>query len=140
MNPAWALQRPARGFTLVEMLVVGLVLVALAAVALPAFKQHTLRAGRLDAVGALMKVQAAQEQHRSLHGLYADELSALKGTAAFSAQGLYAVTLARTAPEAYQATATARGRQADDKTCKALTLTVQQGFPTEGPTPECWQR
>lgn len=130
----------ARGFTLVEVLVVCVMVAVLAAVALPSFKQRGLRAGRLDAVASLMKVQSTQEQYRSQHGLYATELSALLGTAALSAQGLYAISLERTGPEAYLATATARGSQADDSACRQITLRVNLGFPTEGPTPDCWQR
>jgi len=130
----------ARGFTLVEVLVVCVLVAVLAAVALPTFKQRSLRAGRLDAVAALMKVQSTQEQYRSLHGLYANELSALQGAAPVSAQGLYAIALERTGPEAFLATATARGRQADDGACRQITLRVNQGFPTEGPTQACWQR
>jgi type IV pilus assembly protein PilE len=129
-----------RGHTLLECLTVGIVLAVLAAVALPAYHSQELRAGRLDAVDALTRIQAAQEQHRSLHGLYAGELRALRGTAAGSPQGRYAVTLALTGPEAYRATATAQGRQAGDHPCAALTLQVAQGFAHEGPTPGCWNR
>jgi len=89
---------------------------------------------------ALMKLQAAQEQHRSAHGLYAGELTALLGTAPTSMQGLYALSLQLTGPEAYQASASARGEQLRDARCPVLTLSVQQGFPTEGPSPECWSR
>ena len=140
MKPVRATQRLSRGFTLVEVMIVCMLLGVLAAVALPAFKRHTLRAGRLDAVEALMKVQAAQEQHRALHGLYAHELTALRGISPASTQGLYAVSLDRTGADAFVATATARGRQADDGGCAQITLRVLQGFPTEGPAPECWQR
>ncbi len=132
--------RGVRGFTLIEVLTVCVVVAVLAAVALPYYKQRTLHAGRIDGVASLMKIQAAQEQYRSLHGMYANELTALTGTAALSTQGLYRVSLERTSGETYVATATAQGRQADDKGCPALTLSVQQGFPSEGPAPECWQR
>jgi type IV pilus assembly protein PilE len=129
-----------RGFTLVECVVVCAMAAVLAAVALPALRNHTLRAGRLDAVQALTRVQAAQEQHRALHGLYADELGRLRGTAVRSTQGRYTLSLARNGPEAYVATATASGEQAGDRACPALTLEVNQGFPREGPSAACWQR
>ena len=140
MTPVGAPQPHPRGFTLVEMMVVMLIVVVLASVALPSYRQHGLRNGRLDGVQALMKVQAAQEQHRSAHGLYAGELTALQGTAPISMQGLYALTLQLTGPEAYLARATPRGEQRRDERCPELTLSVQQGFPTEGPAPECWSR
>ena len=141
MKPSATAPRPAaHGFTLVEVLVVCVLVAVLAAVALPTFKQRSLRAARLDAVAALMKLQSTQEQYRSLHGMYAGELSALQGTAPLSAQGLYAITLERTGPEVFLATATARGRQADDDACQQITLRVNLGFPTEGPAQACWQR
>jgi type IV pilus assembly protein PilE len=121
-------------------LVVCLLVAVLAAVALPAYKQRGLRAGRFDAMASLMKLQSTQEQYRSLHGLYASELSVLQGVAPVSAQGLYAIALERTGPETFVATATARGAQADDGACRQITLRVNLGFPTEGPTPDCWQR
>ena len=129
-----------RGFTLVDVLIVCTIVAVLAAVALPAYQQRTLRSGRLDGVAALMKVQSTQEQYRSLHGMYANELSVLRGAAPISAQGRYAVTLERMGPDAFLATATARGAQADDKACQQLTLRVNLGFPTEGPAPDCWLR
>ena len=134
---AW---RGQQAFTLVEVMVVLVIVAVLASVALPSYRQHSLRSGRMDGMQALMKVQAAQEQHRSAHGLYAGELAALQGTAPVSMQGLYALTLQLTGPEAYLARATPRGEQRRDERCPELTLSVQQGFPTEGPAPECWQR
>lgn len=129
-----------RGFTMIEAMAVLVVLVALAAIALPAFKQRALHAGRLDAVQALMKLQSEQEQHRTAHGLYASEIGALRGVAPKSSEGRYELSLELTGAESYLARATAVGRQADDRGCAVITLSVQRGFPTEGPAPECWQR
>lgn len=133
-------QPPARGFTLVESLIACAVAALLAGVALPSMQGQRLRAGRLDAVAALTRVQAAQEQHRSQLGHYADNLSTLGLINPNSPQGLYAVRLQITGPDGYRATATALGRQAQDSGCTVLTLEVDQGFPTEGPRAQCWQR
>ena len=133
-------QPASHGFPLIEVLLVCTLVAVLAAVALPSFKQRSLRVGRLDAVAALMKLQATQEQYRSLHGMYADELSALQGAAPLSAQGLYAIAIERLGPDAFVATASARGRQAEDRACQQITLRVNQGFPSEGPAQDCWQR
>lgn len=131
---------PARGFTLVESLIACAVAALLAGVALPSMQGQRLRAGRLDAVAALTRVQSAQEQHRSQSGLYAGSLSTLGLINPNSPQGLYAVSLQVTGPDGYRATATALGRQAQDRGCAVLTLEVDQGFPTEGPQAQCWQR
>ncbi|MDP1902192.1 MAG: type IV pilin protein [Rubrivivax sp.] len=130
----------ARGFTLVEVSVVLCVTGVLAAVALPSYRQHGLRMARLDAVQALTRLQAAQEQHRALHGLYASEMAALRGVTPTSPQQRYAVALQPTGPDSYRATASAQGLQVDDRDCRALTLEVAQGFAQAGPTAQCWNR
>lgn len=116
------------------------VVAILAAVAWPSFRGHDFRAGRLDAVDALTRVQMAQEQHRSVNGLYAGELGALLATSARSPQGRYAISLALSGPEAYQATASALGAQAQDPGCATITLQVKLGFAQTGPHAGCWQR
>ncbi len=129
-----------RGFTLVECLGVCAVAAVLVTVAWPTWRGHGLRAARLDAVSALTRLQTVQEQYRSLHGLYAAELSVLHGVAPVSDQGRYTLALQRTGPESYRATALARGVQVHDAECGALTLDVQLGFATAGPGPQCWNR
>lgn len=130
----------ASGFTLVECLIACTVAALLAAVAWPSLRGHDLRAGRLDAVHALTRVQQAQEAHRSAHGLYAASLAPLRGTTALSAQGRYTIDVALAGPEAYQATASALGPQAQDTRCTTLTLQVRQGFAQTGPDNACWLR
>lgn len=131
---------PARGFTLVESLIACAVAALLAGVALPSMQGQRLRAGRLDAVAALTRVQAAQEQHRGQLGLYAANLPSLGLINPRSPQGLYAVSVQVNGPDSYTATATALGRQAQDSGCATLTLDVNRGFPSEGPNARCWQR
>jgi type IV pilus assembly protein PilE len=132
--------RTRRGFTLVECLTACAMAVALVALALPAFRGHDFRAGRLDAVDALTRVQVAQEQHRNAHGLYAGDLRALLGTSPRSPQGRYTIRVALTGPLAYVATASAVGPQAEDPGCAQLTLTVKEGFAQTGPHAGCWLR
>ncbi len=129
-----------RGFTLVEMLTACALLVLLAAFSWPSLKGHDLQVGRVDAVQALTRVQQAQEQFRSAHGLYAAELSALAGAAPHSPQGRYAIQLVLDGPEGYRASAHAQGPQAADSACATLTLQVRQGFAQAGPEARCWLR
>ncbi len=128
------------GFTLIEVVMVCAVVAVLAAVAWPSFRGHDFRAGRLDAVDALTRVQQAQEQYRNAHGLYAAELTALLGTSARSSQGRYAINVALQGPEAYLASATALGAQAQDPGCAVITVLVKAGFAQVGPHAGCWQR
>ena len=129
-----------RGFTLLELLVAMALAALLVTLGLRSQQGQSLRSGRLDAVEALSRLQQAQEQHRSAHGLYASDLAALVGTAAASPQGRYAIALDRFGGEAYRATAMAQGAQARDAACATLTLEVRQGFAQTGPDAGCWLR
>jgi len=141
MRSGWNARR-AGGFTLVEVTIAATVAAVLASIALPSYRSQQLRAGRVDAVAALTRLQAAQEQHRGLHGLYASQLRSLRGVAATSPQGRYGVVLASVSAEGYRATATALpdGPQAADHDCAELTLDVERGFTRSGPSARCWQR
>ena len=134
------LRRRAGGFTLVECLAVLAVLAVVGVLAYPSLRAHHFRAGRLDAVEALTRVQVAQERHRSAHGLYAGELLALSGASALSPQGHYRIQLALSGPEDYLAKAQALGTQAEDPGCATITLQVKQGFAQIGPHSGCWHR
>jgi type IV pilus assembly protein PilE len=129
-----------RGFTLVECAVACAVVAVLVTVAMPAYRSHELRAGRLDAVDAITRVQVAQEQYRSAHGMYAQDLTLLSGVAVNSRQGRYALSLQTRQAESYAVVATAQGAQSRDSACAALTLSVARGFPQEGPSAACWNR
>ncbi len=140
--PRPACGRPA-GFTLVEVATVCAVVGVLAAVAVPGWQQHLAQGRRADAVAALTLVQQAQEQHRSAHGLYAHELSALHGVpTGATPQGFYTLALQSTGAEAYRATArpSVGSPQLRDSACPELTLDVNQGFARLGPQRRCWNR
>jgi type IV pilus assembly protein PilE len=135
-----AVAQPAAGFTLVEIAVVCAVAGLLAAMALPSFQSHLLRAGRADAVDALTRLQLAQAQYHAAHGLYATELAVLHGVPQpHSSQGLYALAVAG-GGDGYRATAVAQGRQRQDSACAVLSLEVAQGFTHHGPSARCWNR
>ena len=131
---------PTVGFTLVELAVVCAMVGVLAAVALPSYQSHLLRSGRADAVDALTRLQLAQARHHAAHGLYATELSVLRGVPQpGSAQGLYTLTVAG-GGDGYRATAVAQGRQRKDTDCTVLSVEVAQGFTHLGPSTRCWNR
>jgi type IV pilus assembly protein PilE len=137
------LPTPRRGVTLLEVALVCALAALLAAAAWPPARASWLRAGRGDAVEALTRLQMAQAQHHALHGLYASELSALRGVPQpFSTQGRYRVALDASDAEGWRASATAlaSGPQAGDHDCPQLTLEVRQGFASAGPSARCWNR
>jgi type IV pilus assembly protein PilE len=86
-------------FTAKEVLTAIVVLVVIAAVAVPMWRTHQLRLRRQDAIDALRAVQVAQDEYFGKHASYADEAQ-LRASApnvlsvdARSARGYYQLTL-----------------------------------------------
>jgi type II secretory pathway pseudopilin PulG len=130
-----------RGFTLIELVVALGCAALLVAMALPALQDRLAVARRGDATQALQRLQVAQERHRAAHGLYASELGRLGG-GTLSGEGLYRVELQTGPGDTYVAVARARpdGAQAHDTACAEITLRVELGFATLGPSLRCWNR
>lgn len=66
-----------RGFSLIELVIVTLVLAILAGVAMPMYAQYAQRSRRADAFQALATVNQAQERYRSNAPSYANSLDSL---------------------------------------------------------------
>ena len=60
----------SKGFTLVELMVVVAVLAILAAVAIPAYHNHTLRVRQSDAHNKLLDIKTVQEMYYSQYNTY----------------------------------------------------------------------
>ena len=133
-----------RGFTLAELLTVLVVLTVLAAVAVPLWHAHLLRVRRADATGALIALQAAQDQYFGRHARYAEatQLGLRNGSAhdyytvavRISDDGLAYVATARAAP---------RAGQDDDARCAEFTLDQndrRRALDAEGNdrSADCW--
>lgn len=111
----------SRGLSLIEILIVVGVVGILAAVALPAYREHVLKANRKEALAALGRIQIAQESRRgsaSAYGTLADI-----GVAASTEGGLYTLAISNLTATTYTATATATGTQAADTACATIVAT-----------------
>jgi type IV pilus assembly protein PilE len=117
--------RPARGYTLVEMLCALAVGAILAAIAFPGYTHVVHKARRSDATVALLQLQLAQERHRADHATYGS-LAELRA-AERSAAGHYRLVLARADGDGFEAHAWATGAQGGDAACRRLTLRVDGG-------------
>ncbi len=69
-----------RGFTLIELLIVIVIVGILAAIAIPSYTNHMIRARRADAKTALEQLRAAQEIRRSERGTFSTSLAELQNT------------------------------------------------------------
>lgn len=60
-----------RGFTVIELMVVLIIIAILAAIAFPSYHESVLKTKRAEAHAALMRTMQQQERHYSLHATYA---------------------------------------------------------------------
>lgn len=142
----------ARGFTLVELMIVLVILALLAGLAWPVFNESVQKSRRSDAMSALAGLMQAQERWRANNPTYSNSLNQIN-VPATSADGLYTISIVdgSTSATAYTARATARAgqKQSADTRCQVMTVAIAGGNVTytsassEGanaaPDP-CWVR
>jgi type IV pilus assembly protein PilE len=125
-----------RGFGLIELLVVLVVIAILAAIALPAYRDNVLKNRRKDAIAALGKVQIEQERYRGTASTYGT-LAELK-LPATSQERYYTISIAGVSATGYTATATATGDQASDSACATLEATQAGPVIDTEQKKACW--
>ena len=142
-----------RGFSLIELLIVILILSVVIGLAIPGYRQYVLRANRSDATTTLLRIAAAQERFYLQRNRYAANDAELAGVPPNglgiegSERGFYALSLRSDNPAvSYVATATpaAGESQADDSACWRLTVNergIRAAFNQAGnPNDEvCWR-
>jgi type IV pilus assembly protein PilE len=128
--------------TLIEVMVVVVLIAVLASIAVPGYRQHLLRAHRTEAKRALLDVAAAQERFYLQNDTYAGPSGLTTspptglGIPALTENGHYAVAITAGDVNAFSATATARGGQADDTRC--ATFAIDQTGGKTATSAECW--
>ncbi|MFK8051192.1 MAG: type IV pilin protein [Halioglobus sp.] len=140
------------GFTLIELVIVIAILGLLFVLALPAYKNHQLKARRVLATGELMSVLARQEQFFANNKRYAPTLDLLgysgspyainsksESVAVVAADRIYSITLSFTAPAVFELTAVPQLGQTKDRLCGSLQLSSRGGKSTStGARELCW--
>jgi type IV pilus assembly protein PilE len=126
--------RPANGFTLIELVCAMAVSAILAALSLPSFHSVILKTRRVDGLATIMQLQLIQERHRADHMAYGT-LAALQQPAVTS-NGHYAVSLHDVNANGWRVLLQAQGTQQADARCRYLQLQVQglNQVKSSGPT------
>lgn len=146
---------PARGFTLIELMIAVAIVGILAAIALPSYSSYVRKSRRADAWTLLQSAQLAQEKWRLGNTTYTDTVTNLAGTcptsgSCLSQSGYYSLSIVPpTAPLAFNTSYTLRATvvdgsvQASDSDCQRIEIKVAAGVVTyepNSPNSPCWNK
>lgn len=152
MNHQWSSAMKAKGFTLVELLIVMVVVGILASLAYPSYRDYMTNARRADGQSALLNLASRMERYYSEENTYQ---TATIGTGnntdvlstAASPEGWYTISINNANGNSYEIRATPLNGQATaDTRCQTLTLNNRgqkgvtagpAGAPT-GTADDCW--
>ena len=125
-----------RGFTLIEVMIVVVIIGILSAIAYPSYTRYVAQSTRAEGLSALMRLANLQEQYYLDNRKYATDLTKLIGADPYITEhGNYSVTSSGTT--SFTLKAVAKGVQASrDSSCTPLTIT---DTGAKGPSTECWK-
>lgn len=141
---------PARGMTLIELVIVMVIIGILAAVAVPSYSRYVIRSHRAEGKAALLALATAQEKFYLQCNTYAVQMGAAHSCAAstlpFNAtteNGWYTLVIVDADNSAFTLRADAAGSQVRDTDCQQFTVN-DRGVRTANAsggvanTDECW--
>jgi type IV pilus assembly protein PilE len=144
-------RRSARdaGFSLIELMAVVTIIAILGMIAIPSYREYTIRAHRTEGKAALLRLATNQERFYIQNHRYSNAVDASVGfTSATSENGVYAITIATVNgwTQDYTATATpvvGGGTNGVDQTadakCTSFSLTSAGDKTAQGTQPNaCW--
>lgn len=140
-----------RGFTLIELMIVVVVVAILAAIAFPAYRDYVIRSNRATAKSVLTQVADRQEQFYVANKRYSNTLVELGypatlfvgrnggATGVDGGNAIYTVSLENTGATTFTVAADVANRQADDTRCTRFMLAhTGQRTATGTAAADCW--
>src|SRR5690554_3387041 len=107
-----------KGFTLIELMIVVVIIGILSSIALPSYQQYTMRANRTDGMSAIQMLLDAQERYYADHISYTADLTKLGLADPYATpEGHYSIKASSCGgglSQCVELTTTAQGSQAKD--------------------------
>ncbi|MBV8666851.1 MAG: type IV pilin protein [Burkholderiaceae bacterium] len=141
-----------RGFTMIELMIVLVVIGVLTAIALPSYKRSVMKSNRGAAKTALLDLAAREEKFFSLNNTYSSAITdlygaattltfplnaPLSGTAQYTIAAPTVTAATGTTPATFSITATPTGSQVGD-TCGSYTINSVGQQTVSGTATGCW--
>lgn len=138
--------KKAKGFTMIELMIVVAIMAILAAIAIPSYRKYVIRANRTEAVSALTDLSNREERFFYSNNRYTSGIAAdLNGTSTMGTKDYTFAVVASAAsvsPPTYAITATPVGVQLqDDAECQSMSVNnigVRSSTGTTANNPKCW--
>ncbi len=129
-----------RGFTLIELVIVMVIIGILIAVAVPSYNSYIQASRRADGKAALLNLAAQMERYFTTNNTYVGATLANIGSSATSPSGYYNLSITSATASNYTIQAAPTGAQASDSLCSTLTLNQlgQKGDTGTGSVTDCW--
>ncbi len=131
----------AKGFTLLELMIVVAIVAILGSIALPAYQDSLRKGRRADAMTSLLQIQMQQEKWRANNPTYNSALSGLGWSGTDSLEGYYTVAISASSAITFTATATPKsgGPQSGDS-CGTFTITSNGPDISTTAKKKCWNK
>jgi type IV pilus assembly protein PilE len=135
----------AKGFTLIELMIVVAIVAILASVAYPSYVQYIVRSNRAAAEGYMLEVSGLQQRYLLDARSYAADMATLGATAPTTVSPNYTITTTAPTATTFLVTATpvsGSSQATRDTNCGTLTID-QAGAKTasgSGGADKCWQQ
>ncbi len=141
-----SLRGQSQGFTLIELMLVVVIVGILGMIAVPSYRQYSIRAQRTEAKNALLQLANNQERFYLQNNTYTTDLAALGFLGGLSEKGVYTLAVPVANANVYQATAVPtpggglNGRDmTDDVDCAVFSINAQGvRAATPDPATRCW--
>lgn len=136
-------RRSELGITLLELMAVVMVIGVLGAIAVPSYRQYSMRAQRTEAKSALLQLAANQERYYLSNRTYSASPAALGFPSNRTERGTYAIVIGTADATTFTATATPLAGAAFDMTaderCTSFSITAQGVRAATGTdAANCW--